>query len=458
MDVLMRPNQEIMAALGKQPRLRDKEYRLNTFCLIEEIMNGKLINNTMTASLIFLTNAEFERMYEKPEKMESWQRFLYDGYFLVEKDFDEFQFIKSFREKNAPPVDDFYLEEVSEYTILTTTACNARCFYCYEQNVKKEHMSVKTAEKVADYIISKSPKNRSIELRWFGGEPLFNAKVINTICKKIGEAGIMYTSFFTTNGYLFDKDLIKKAKELWHITSCQITIDGTENVYNKAKNYIYKDVASPYKRVIGNIEDLINNGVQVMIRMNVDLYNADDLKNLVFEVYQRFGNHPNLAMYCYPIFENEFYSRSDDDRSKVFDKMFEVEDVMDECRMFYGSSIRRGIRCGHCMVDNAKAVTISPKGDLGLCEHYVESEFWGHIDKPNEMDMDMIRSFRVYEKDLDICADCPIYPSCVRASKCEEQSKCYPEYKAWLVRKAKQGIRKAFYQHMENKAKRTERI
>jgi radical SAM protein with 4Fe4S-binding SPASM domain len=452
MDVLIKPNDGILLALGRQARFKNKNYRLNQFLLIEDIMGGKLIHNQLTASLIFLTNKEFEKIYDK-ESNEPYIKFLYDAYFLVEENFDERAFVKEFRAKMAPPVDDYCLNTISEYTILTTTACNARCFYCYEQKVKKSVMTEETALKVADFIVKKAPKNSPIELRWFGGEPLFNMKVINTICKHLQENNVKYTSFFTTNGYLFDKDIIKKAKELWHITSCQITLDGTEYVYNKAKNYIYSD-PSPYKRVLDNIEELINNKVGVMIRMNVDMHNADNLKELVYELYGRFGNNKYLTPYCYPIFENEFFQRNEGERAIVFQKIAEIEEILNECRMYTGTSVRGNIRIGHCMVDNGRAITISPNGDFGLCEHYVDTDFWGHVDRPDEMDMDMIRSWRVYEEDLDICSDCPIYPRCVRASKCEEQSKCYPEYKEWLIRKAKMGIKTTYYSIMDDRNKR----
>lgn len=438
MDILINPNTSIVEILGRHARYKDKKYRLNKFCIIENVANGKVIMNHLTFAMVYMTNDEFAGILTKENN--AAMKFLYDTYFLVEEDFDEKAVIHEIREKHKPTVDDYYLDKISEYTILTTTACNARCFYCYEKNVKPKTMTIETAEKVANYIIEHAPENEMIELRWFGGEPLFNAKVINTICSKLRNAGIQYSSFFTTNGYLFDKSLVKRAKELWHITSCQITLDGTEEVYNKAKNYVYKNVSSPYKKVIGNIAELLDNDVTVSIRMNVDLYNADNLKKLVYELYDRFGNHPNLIPYIYPLFENEFYQRKEGELQKLFEKIAEIEQAMDECMFFWGDSVKNSIRCTHCMVDNGKAVTVSPTGDLGLCEHFVDSDFFGHIDTPEERDMDVIHSYKKYMPDLDICDDCPLYAVCVRNTKCEEQSKCYPEYKEWLIRKARNGI------------------
>ena len=448
MNILIKPNEVILGILGRQSRFKDKKYRLNNFCIIENVMNGKVIFNHLTCCMIFVSNSEYEEIFDVNKNTDAI-KFLYDTYFFVEEDFDERAFIKEYRKTHISPIDDFCLDTIHDYTILTTTACNARCFYCYEKNVKKKTMTIETANKVADYIIQHAPESEPIELRWFGGEPLFNAKVINTICTKLRDAEIPYSSFFTTNGYLFDSDLIKRAKELWHITSCQITIDGTEEVYNKAKNYIYKDVKSPYKRVINNITELINNGVDITIRMNVDLYNAENLKDLVYELYTRFGNHPRLHPYLYPIFENEFYQRKDGELAILFEKIKEIEEVLDECKYYQLSPPLSTIRCNHCMVDNGKAITVSPEGYFGLCEHWVETDFWGSVYEPEKKDIEMIKDYRHYEEDLDICADCPIYPKCVRNSKCEEQSKCYPEYKEWLIRKTKKGIKNAFYKIMD---------
>ena len=446
----MNPSQEILVALGKQPRFKDKTYRLNKFCLIENLMNGKLIFNGLTRSFIFMTNKEFENIYDK-NAFNDDINYLYYCYFLVEENFDEHQAIRNIRANNQIPIDDFYLKHIREYTILTTTACNARCFYCYEQKVKKTTMNIETAQKIVDYITKYSPSDEEIELRWFGGEPLFNMKVIDTICQGLKDNNIQFHSHFTTNGYLFDEDVINKAIELWNIRACQITIDGTENVYNKAKNYVYKDIKSPYKRVINNISTLINKGVNVGIRMNCDMYNYEDLKDLIVELYNRFGNHPYLHLYCYPLFENEFYSRSDEDRKQVFEKMKEVEEVMTECNYFYGDSLSSFIRLNHCMVDNGKAVTISPDGNIGLCEHYVDSDFMGHIDEPEKLDKEVLNSWRIYEKDLEICSDCANFPNCVRASKCEEQSRCNPEYKEWCLRKLRMGMKKTYYNIMKQR-------
>ena len=103
-------------------------------------------------------------------------------------------------------------------------------------------MSQEVALKVAKYIA----QSDSIALNWFGGEPLYNIKAIGTITNYLIVHNKEFHSEMTTNGYLFNETVVKKAKELWNLTGVQITLDGTEKIYNKTKNY--KDVkgTSPF--------------------------------------------------------------------------------------------------------------------------------------------------------------------------------------------------------------------
>ena len=77
-------------------------------------------------------------------------------------------------------------------------------------------MSVGTAHKTADYIVRHCGGNK-VRLAWFGGEPLYNAQVIDLICNDLVERGIGYESSMISNGFLFDEKLIKRAAELWRL-------------------------------------------------------------------------------------------------------------------------------------------------------------------------------------------------------------------------------------------------
>ena len=97
------------------------------------------------------------------------------------------------------------------------------------------------ARRVADYIIHHY-NGEKLTLHWFGGEPLYNKPVITQICLLLKEAGVEYSSQMISNGYLIDDEITREAKTLWNLKKIQITLDGTEKIYNQIKAYIYKDI------------------------------------------------------------------------------------------------------------------------------------------------------------------------------------------------------------------------
>ena len=142
--------------------------------------------------------------------------------FLVAADIDEFKILECLRMKMISQSTKVI------YEILPTTACNARCFYCFESSLKPVNMTLETADKVCDFIIEQAADTqKAIGIHWFGGEPLLNPKVISHITarldKELGKKGVQLSYQMTTNGSLFDDQLIQKAKNDWHISKIQIT-------------------------------------------------------------------------------------------------------------------------------------------------------------------------------------------------------------------------------------------
>lgn len=175
----------------------------------------------------------------------------------------------------------------------------------------KTHMTHETAEKVAKYIMEVAPKGQQLEVSWFGGEPLFNMDVIEIITSRLNSAKIPFKGSMISNGYLLNEDVVSKAKNEWHITNMQITFDGTEEVYNKVKNYIYKDDVSPYKKVLHNVKLLLDKDINVSVRMNCDSHNSENLRSLIMELHENFKEYGNFSMYIWPIFE-EGFTRTDE--------------------------------------------------------------------------------------------------------------------------------------------------
>lgn len=76
------------------------------------------------------------------------------------------------------------------------------------------------------------------------------------------------------------------------------------------------------------------------------------------------------------------------------------------------------------MIDSGKCVSISPNGDLGICEHYIDSKFIGNISNPTIKNFDVIRNWRKYTPAADICKNCSIYADCLRVQGCTDENRC----------------------------------
>lgn len=439
MNVLNQPNAEYLKILGCNRIRRGQKRRLIKFCAIYDSDLGRAVYNPMTRSLVLMSNEEFEGIFNGNES--EYIDFLIRSYTIVTEDFDDVAAMQHLRKHYEIPLDNKYLQghNIDEYTILTTTHCNANCFYCYEKGRGRIHMTEETAEKIGEFIIDHAPFDRAVQLRWFGGEPLYNAKVIDIIINKIKEVGMQYTSSITSNASLFNDNMIEKAVNLWKLQHVQVTIDGTEEVYNKAKNYT-KIGFNGYKKVIDNMGKLLDAGISVTVRMNLELYNADNLKELIHELSDYFRNYNNFGMYVYPIFE-EGVPRTEEHKKKLYAKLAEIEDVLAECNKLSGRSLFDSIRISHCMVDNGKAVLFAPTGEIGLCEHYSESEFFSHVDNYDEKDWNVIKDWKRVEEPLDICSTCSFFPDCLRCSKCVELHDCDEYIKEWRQREVIRGVK-----------------
>lgn len=164
--------------------------------------------------------------------------------------------------------------------MLTTTCCNARCPYCYEAGVKAVTMSAGTAKAIADFILMQSQEVKTVEIEWFGGEPLLNTQVIDIICARIMNqkpAELKFESSMVSNGYLIDDTVVQRMVKQWHLYQIQITLDGTASEYERVKSL----GKGSFDKVIQNMSALCAAGIHVVVRLNFDNDNVAELHKLI---------------------------------------------------------------------------------------------------------------------------------------------------------------------------------
>ena len=408
-----------LPGLLKDQRLREGEfYRLMHFVVQLPVDEGLLLYNVMTRAVALLSSEEARKVTDNPASVPE----LVSRWFAVPLNHDDRKLAREVRavgrmlEKRP--------EGITGFTILTTTDCNARCFYCYEKGRSRISMKEETALKVAEFIIRNHATGK-VKLLWFGGEPLYNKGVISLICDKLRRAGVDYQSSMISNGYLFDDDTVSEAIGPWNLKRVQITLDGTEEVYNRSKAFVRPET-SPYRRVLSNIHCLLDAGIKVSIRLNIGRHNADDLLDLADILTHEFGGQKLLGVYSHTLFETGSEMEAVSQHRELFDARMKLQEKLREGKFAQEGSLPDQLKLNRCMADRDDDVIILPDGRLGKCEHYSEDHCFGSIDSP-ERDETLLAEFKRLREELDACADCPFYPDCYRLTQCEEAAHCYPE-------------------------------
>ena len=186
------------------------------------------------------------------------------------------------------------------FRILLTTACNARCAYCYQQDAPVMRMTDETARETAAFIMQQARECQSQRamLEWFGGEPTLEARTAEIICRKLQESGLSFASSLVTNGLLLDSTFLPLCEALC-LKHVQITLDGMEGEHERIKGF----PPGSFQRVIRSAEQCLREGLRVTLRLNM-AQDAQALMPLLDALAERFSPLPDgLAIRLAPLYE-----------------------------------------------------------------------------------------------------------------------------------------------------------
>ena len=437
----------VQKILGRQKE-KEKEgtpYRLTTHCVRLEQPEGVLLYHTLTGELLLLEKEEAELLQKLSGPVPAALAELVPRRFLTPRGADEMALTDQARDiarrlggENIP---------LTEYLIFTTTACNARCFSCFEAGIKKAAMTEETALAAGAYIADHCG-GKPVRLAWFGGEPLVNVKAIDAISGVLRRRGVAFTSRMDSNGYLFDGALAARARADWGMDQVQITLDGTEEVYNRRKAYVNPE-GSPFQRVLGNIGPLLDAGLEVAVRINMDGDNERDLYALVDDLAARFGGRPGFSIYCRVLIEHKGEAPAgytEQERSALAEKARAMWAYLAQKGVAAERPLNQGPVLYSCWSDKAHAATITPEGRLGRCETRIDEGLWGSVFS-EDRDEAVLRQWRERRPPEELCRTCALYPRCVRLKHCVVRTeRCSPIERAEMGLRLRQGILGAYEQ------------
>ena len=174
---------------------------------------------------------------------------------------------------------------INKLRLNVSMTCNMQCVYCYvdtDDNRSMDRiMNWSTARKAMDIFFDLQEKHNHEQctIRFFGGEPLLNWKLISKCLDYIGKIknDITIDYILNTNGTVFSASMAEKLAE--HRVGLAVSIDGIHHVHDRFRKF--KGGGGTARKVMGNLEKFIARGCNVGVETTVGDHNIFELEKLV---------------------------------------------------------------------------------------------------------------------------------------------------------------------------------
>lgn len=150
-------------------------------------------------------------------------------------------------------------------TLSLTHRCNLACTYCYAGLATKPDMTLKTARRIVDFAVARTPADRVLDLGFFGGEPLLRTDLMGGTAhyawERAEDAGLALRLGVTTNGTLLTQpvlDLVNK----YDIGVC-VSMDGPPEIHNAHR--VYHDGRGSFDEVRAGLERALEQVARVQV-------------------------------------------------------------------------------------------------------------------------------------------------------------------------------------------------
>lgn len=382
-----------------------------------------IVFNTFSKAVISLDENMIDILKEeKIEKLDNEViNALEENGILVDEKFNENEFLKYYNLKARFATDYFSL------TIAPSLECNFDCPYCFE-NKRKGKMSEEIQNALIDFILQKIKSGvKTLEITWYGGEPLMQFSIIEKLCVEIvnicEEYHVKLKMGMISNGYLLTPYIVDFL-EKYHISS-QVTLDGLKEHHDK-RRYLAGGIGT-FDKIVENLKLFQGKKIDVYIRMNVDNYNREDYQKLD-ELISGFNNK---YMILYPAVTEEINERKPE-RVKNYMTNSAYDDFISLTRrngLFKFKEAEIPIsndvgnipndRCYFCAAELDNSCVVDDKGNVYKCWNEVGHEdYCFNILEPYAINYEsLMRYMGDHVFDDEKCKDCIFLPICFGGCK-----------------------------------------
>lgn len=318
--------------------------------------------------------------------------------------------------------------------ILPTQDCQLRCVYCGESKCSAM-MTSKTQLSIIQMVqrMLAARKYETLEVDWFGGEPLLAIPIIKHLSKSFismaNENGVKYESKAVTNGLLLNRKNCRVLVEECQIKTFEVTLDG----YKDESRRVTKTGNGVYDIVVKNLLDIRDFECTVNIRANVDAENMELIIPML-EDLKRCNLHHKVNFYiaCIHSWGSENGKRAlppdefADFQMQVFKWM-----ITNDFKLPWESILPHQQKVHTCMMHGHPEanVVVDVEGMLYRCSEvpYTEAAAATKVGDVRTGIVYKENQFPYSEKQIDQCRTCPVYPVCGGSCPKRTAEKGYPE-------------------------------
>jgi uncharacterized protein len=351
---------------------------------------------------------------ELPERI---VRPLREGGFLVPRDLNELDFIKTrynIARMRAP----------LRFVIAPTLDCNFNCFYCFEAK-SKEKMSTQVQDSLVSFVASrlKVSSSRGLAVEWYGGEPLLALDVVQNLSFRLNNrcqtSGTDDSAALVTNGLLLEPNTVEALGDCG-IRSYHVTLDGPAEVHDGRRTPA-ADSSPTFDTIVNNIEAAAA-GSQINVRLNVGRSNRDAVGSFMEFTRERNWIQRGIEIYPAPIFGSSSPCMGYTDEAlpeEEFDTVLDEfcadqpGDVENNLAEVVGFPPGRHYTC-EALAYNSFAV--SPGGGLFKCPLEIDDDrkAVGNVSRPLDLyNVSLLRWLSFDPFNIRECRDCLFLPLCL---------------------------------------------
>ena len=324
--------------------------------------------------------------------------------------------------------------------IAPTMACNFACPYCFE-GTQKGMMSKSLQDKIISLVSEFAKNGQSINITWFGGEPLLARDTIYSMSEQLMEIcqreKVEYEAGMITNGYLLDEETVQKLKEC-KVASIQITLDGLPETHNQKRKLRNNSGEPTFDRILENTLLAKNHGISTSIRINVDKETQGELAQLLELMIEK-ELSDNLYL--------GHVQGNTDGSKEFFENCLSTEEFARVCSEYEHLLFSKKIQTDYptptrmgCGADYLYSYVIDADGDMYKCWNEIGNKKCsiGNIESLEEISQLVQNPNQNYTKYLTWspfnfrkCRECKILPICMGGCQYNGREKGEPICENW---------------------------